>query len=552
MARGHSLQSVPIPRFPRARFNLSHSVTTSMDVGTLYPIDWQEVVPGDIFKCRAFDVSRVTSSFLKPVMDNLYLDVYHFFVPHRLVYDDFEKVFGNPNPSAYTDNELAEIPMVSGPSIQSGSIADYLGLPVTASIPNENPVSLLPFRSFALIYDKYFRNENTTDEIFVQKGATQPSEVLNNNVFGPNNYTGKPPKVNKYKDYFTSCVPNPQKGGPVSIGLAGNAPVVTTSSNSVRNPSAPPLKFAGTGLPSWIGGKDSALFIEGSGNPVGSLYVPATNTDHQLGGYNLFPVNLEADLSASTGVSVDDLRLAFAYQKMLERDAIYGSRYNEYLYGHFGVHIPDAYLQFPQYLGGGRTPLNIVQVAQTSQGTEESPLGNVGAYSWTNGRTGYSRKFNEHGIIMTVACLRYRHTYQQGIAKKWRRRVREDFYDPLFSTIGQQPVYTTELYGMSTVNKNTVFGYREAWSELRNIPNTISGEMRSGVSNSLDIWHFADNYSSAPTLSQSFTEETPVYVDRTLSVPSSSQDNFILNFYFDMSAVRKMPVYSMPSLIDHH
>lgn len=545
MARGHSLQSVPVPRFPRARFNLSHSVTTSMDVGTLYPIDWQEVVPGDIFKCRAFDVSRVTSSFLKPVMDNLYLDVYHFFVPHRLVYDDFEKVFGNPNPSAYTDNELAEIPMVSGPAVQPGSIADYLGLPVNASIPNENPVSLLPFRSFALIYDKYFRNENTTDEIFVQKGAQQPSEVLNNKVFGPNNYTGKPPKVNKYKDYFTSCVPNPQKGAPVSFNIAGLAPVIPQNQQvPVQDTSSPPVSLR---LYGGIQPPQSLLGANGAGN-FSTVNSPGVTTV----GSPVYPSNLFADLSESSAVTVDDLRLAFAYQKMLERDAIYGSRYNEYLYGHFGVHIPDAYIQFPQYLGGGRTPLNIVQVAQTSQGTEESPLGNVGAYSWTNGRTGYSRKFNEHGIIMTVACLRYRHTYQQGIAKKWRRRVREDFYDPLFSTIGQQPVYTTELYGMSTVNKDAVFGYREAWSELRNIPNTISGEMRSGVSNSLDIWHFADNYSSAPTLSQSFTEETPIYVDRTLSVPSSSQDNFILNFYFDMSAVRKMPVYSMPSLIDHH
>ena len=544
MARGHSLQNVPIPRFPRARFNLSHSVTTSMDVGTLYPIDWQEVVPGDIFKCRAFDVSRVTSSFLKPVMDNLYLDVYHFFVPHRLVYDNFEKVFGNPNPSAYTDNELAEIPMVSGPAIQPGSIADYLGLPVGASIPNENPVSLLPFRSFALIYDKYFRNENTTDEIYVQKGAMQRSEMLNNNAFGPNNYTGKPPKVNKYKDYFTSCVPNPQKGAPVTFNLGDQAVVRTSDSELVTGPQE---QMALTNAYNGSVTVGEHPLVVG----FGGLRFDAASFSGTIAA-GLYPNNLYADLSSANAISVDDLRLAFAYQKMLERDAIYGSRYNEYLYGHFGVHIPDAYIQFPQYLGGGRTPLNIVQVAQTSQGTEESPLGNVGAYSWTNGRTGYSRKFNEHGIIMTVACLRYRHTYQQGIAKKWRRRVREDFYDPLFSTIGQQPVYTTELYGMSTVGKDTVFGYREAWSELRNIPNTISGEMRSGISNSLDIWHFADNYSSAPTLSQSFTEETPVYVDRTLSVPSSSQDNFILNFYFDMSAVRKMPVYSMPSLIDHH
>lgn len=541
MARGHSLQNVPIPRFPRARFNLSHSVTTSMDVGTLYPIDWQEVVPGDVFKCRAFDVSRVTSSFLKPVMDNLYLDVYHFFVPHRLVYDDFEKVFGNPNPSAYTDNALEEIPMGYG-SVNAGSVGDYLGLPIGA-ISQSNPVSLLPFRSFALIYDKYFRNENTTDEIYIQKKGFSLSELFGNNDFGPNSYCGKLPKVNKYKDYFTSCVPNPQKGAPVTFNLGTQADIRTSTNRLVKG-AQEPVRFANGATGDMSFGQHEAIFGVGA-----SLAFNPADYSGTVGA-GLYPVNLYADLANANAISVDDLRLAFAYQKMLERDAIYGSRYNEYLYGHFGVHIPDAYIQFPQYLGGGRTPLNIVQVAQTSQGTEESPLGNVGAYSWTNGRTGYSRKFKEHGLVMTVACLRYRHTYQQGIAKKWRRKVREDFYDPLFSTIGQQPVYTSELY--LTAAADTVFGYREAWSELRSIPNTISGEMRSAATNSLDIWHFADNYASAPTLSQSFTEETPAYVDRTLSVPSSSQDNFILNFYFDMSAVRKMPVYSMPSLIDHH
>ena len=541
MARGHSLQNVPIPRFPRARFNLSHSVTTSMDVGTLYPIDWQEVVPGDVFKCRAFDVSRVTSSFLKPVMDNLFLDVYHFFVPHRLVYDDFEKVFGNPNPSAYTDNALEEVPMTYG-EVKSGSVGDYLGLPL-GSISQKSPVSVLPFRSFALIYDKYFRNENTTDEIYIQKKGFSLSELLGESAFAPNSYCGKLPKVNKYKDYFTSCVPNPQKGAPVGFNLGTYAPVVP------RNQQIAPLtdNDPQVSLRTYTGSTVSQAILGAASNS--NLYT-VTAPAATIFGASVYPSNLYADLTDTSAITVDDLRLAFAYQKMLERDAIYGSRYNEYLYGHFGVHIPDAYIQFPQYLGGGRTPLNIVQVAQTSQGTEESPLGNVGAYSWTNGRTGYSRKFKEHGLVMTVACLRYRHTYQQGIAKKWRRKVREDFYDPLFSTIGQQPVYTTELYAKA--GPEAVFGYREAWSELRNIPNTISGEMRSGVTNSLDIWHFADNYSSVPTLSQSFTEETSAYVDRTLSVPSSSQNNFILNFYFDMSAVRKMPVYSMPSLIDHH
>ena len=543
MAFGHSLQSVPIPRFPRARFNLSHSVTTSMDVGTLYPIDWQEVLPGDVFKCRAFDVSRVTSSFLKPVMDNLLLDVYHFHIPYRLVYDNFEKVFGNPNPSAYIDSALEEIPMTYG-EVKPGSVADYLGLPI-GSISQSSPVSVLPFRCFALIYDKYFRNENTTDEIYIQKKGFSLSELIGDQKFSPNSYCGRLPKVNKYKDYFTSCVPNPQKGAPVTFSLGERADVRTANEQLLTSGLNPLMMKT---VPNGVAYSDTALLSVDSS--LGGVRPVVSPTVTQAGPSYLAPVNLYADLSSANAISVDDLRLAFAYQKMLERDAIYGSRYNEYLYGHFGVHIPDAYIQFPQYLGGGRTPLNIVQVAQTSQGTEESPLGNVGAYSWTNGRTGYSRKFKEHGIVMTVACLRYRHTYQQGIAKKWRRKVREDFYDPLFSTIGQQPVYTTELYAQAS--SQIVFGYREAWSELRNIPNTISGEMRSGVTNSLDIWHFADNYSSSPTLSQSFTEETPSYVDRTLSVPSSSQDNFILNFYFDMSAVRKMPVYSMPSLIDHH
>lgn len=547
MARGHSLQNVPIPRFPRARFNLSHSVTTSMDVGTLYPIDWQEVVPGDVFKCRAFDVSRVTSSFLKPVMDNLFLDVYHFFVPHRLVYDNFEKVFGNPNPSAYTDNALEEVPMTYG-SVDAGSVGDYLGLPL-GSISQNDPVSVLPFRSFALIYDKYFRNENTTDEIYVQKKGFSLSELLGNLDFAPNSYCGKLPKVNKYKDYFTSCVPTPQKGAPVGFSLGTQAVIKTSPSDLYIDATPEALHFRRTDGSTLVSGSWYGVGAVGNGLYTGTSALNSISSPG-VTPWQVYPSNLYADLTDTNAITVDDLRLAFAYQKMLERDAIYGSRYNEYLYGHFGVHIPDAYIQFPQYLGGGRTPLNIVQVAQTSQGTEESPLGNVGAYSWTNGRTGYSRKFDEHGLVMTVACLRYRHTYQQGVSKKWRRKVREDFYDPLFSTIGQQPVYTTELYAKA--GPEAVFGYREAWSELRNIPNNISGEVRSGVTNSLDIWHFADNYSSAPTLSQSFTEETPAYVDRTLSVPSSSQDNFILNFYFDMSAVRKMPVYSMPSLIDHH
>ena len=315
------------------------------------------------------------------------MDRYHFFIPYRLVYDNFEKVFGNPNPSAYTDNELEEIPMGYG-SVYAGSIGDYLGLPIGA-VPQNNPVSVLPFRAFALIYDKYFRNENTTDEIYIQKKGFSLSELFGNNDFGPNSYCGKLPKVNKYKDYFTSCVPTPQKGAPVGFNLGTYAPVVP------RNQQIDPLTVNDppVSLSTYTGSNFGSVILGVSGNS--SLYTVSTPAATNFGA-SVYPSNLYADLTDTSAITVDDLRLAFAYQKMLERDAIYGSRYNEYLYGHFGVHIPDAYIQFPQYLGGGRTPLNIVQVAQTSQGTEESPLGNVGAYSWTNGRTGFSRKFNEH------------------------------------------------------------------------------------------------------------------------------------------------------------
>lgn len=543
----YSFSNVPVIKYSRSRFDLSHGVKTSANVGTLYPFDIQEVYPGDTFKVKTACVSRLTSQFLRPVMDNLFLDTYHFFVPSRLLYDKFVNIFGENTESAWANTKEYKVPQVTG-TVQPGTVGDYLGLPVNMSIKD---VSVLPFRAFAKVYDEFFRDQNTVQPMHLQKGEKASSESFNNNAWGPNNYFGKLPKVAKLHDYFTSALPAPQKGSAVSAQLIGDIPVVTRELGVPDTYlSDTPLRFRTT---SGSGGgaqpiPPNKFFSTGGSN--GDLEYGSGVTGFSVEGAVL-PSNLWADGSKSEPVTVNDLRYAFAYQKMLERDARSGSRYVEYLAAHFGVMAGDGRLQRAEFLGGKRSPISITQVTQTTgSDSDTAPLGQVGAFSLSGSKSRYVKGFVEHGFVVSVFCIRQFHTYQQGVERFWTRSKREQFYDRVFANIGEQPIYKTELYG--SAGEDDVFGYGEAWADLRFRPNKVSGQMRSGITNSLDIWHFADKYSNAPTLTPSFIEETPQYVDRTITVESTSQDQFILDFYIQNIAYRSLPTYSVPSLIDHN
>ncbi len=536
----------------RSTFDRSASVKTSFNAGDIVPFFLEEVLPGDTFNVKSSKVVRM-QTLLTPMMDNVYLDTYYFFVPNRLVWKHWKEFNGENTESAWIPQTTYEVPQITSPADTGwvvGTIADYFGIPT--GVPNLS-VSALPFRAYALIMNEWFRDQNLSDPLVVPDDDATVAGVNTGTFVSDVAKGGKPYIAAKYHDYFTSCLPAPQKGPDVTIPVAGGATgsAIPVYSLSETHPTSVDGFTAG-GMHFSSGYLGESYFV--TSNSTGSKSAAAVVNAGGAGNY--LPDNLYAIGDSTIQMaSINALRMAFQIQKLYERDARGGSRYIEILKSHFGVTSPDARLQRPEYLGGNRVPININQVIQQS-GTgsgSSTPQGTVvGMSQTTDTHSDFIKSFTEHGFIIGVMVARYDHTYQQGLDRLWSRKDRFDYYWPVFANIGEQAVKNKEIYAQGNAEDDEVFGYQEAWADYRYKPNRVTGEMRSAYAQSLDVWHLADDYSSRPSLSDSWIREDKTNIDRVLAVTSANSNQFFADIYVQNRATRPMPMYSVPGLIDHH
>lgn len=531
----------------RSRFERSNEYKTAYNTGDLIPAYCDEVLPGDTITMDFNHVTRMTTP-IAPVMDEAAMDVYAFFVPCRLIWNHWREFWGENNSTHWEQPVEYEIPSINAPSggWNVGSLADYLGIPTGIELEGVNH---LPFRAYAKIVNDWFRDENLKDPCYITMDETT---VTGKNKGQSYDYVtdiecgAAPFKVAKWHDYFTSALPEPQKGPDVNIPLGATAPVIGIDPNITGETVDPNLK-------------ENKLYAKLFSS--GTTYVGGYKDDGtKIGATTGDLVGLATDLSEATAATINQLRQAFAVQRFYEAQARGGSRYIEFIKNIFGVTSPDARQQRSEYLGGKRFPINMDQVLQTSATDLTSPQGNTAAFSCTiNSDNLFTYSATEHGYLFVLTCIRTNHSYQQGLNKMWLRKKWTDFYVPQFANLGEMPIYNAEIYAQDSdvVDADTgeivneeVFGYQEAWAEYRYKPNMITGKLRSTASGSLDIWHYADYYTELPKLSGEWIDETEANIQRTLAVQDEPQ--FIMDSYFKSTWTRVMPLYSVPGLLDHH
>ena len=530
----------------RSTFRRDHSVKLSFNVGDVIPFYVDEVLPGDTFQLKTSMVARL-QTLLTPMMDNLYLDTYFYFVPNRIVWQHWRELMGENTQSAWIPSVEYSVPQVTAPSggWSIGSIADYMGIPT--GVENLS-VNALPFRAYALVMNEWFRDENLSDPLNIPVDDATLAGSNGTNYITDVVKGGMPFKAAKFHDYFTSALPAPQKGPDVTIPVSSGAnyPVVPLP-NSVPGGLIKDQIYNASFIHGTPGLATLGFLENGQQDPT---YAGGSRSTGYPIINNLWAIN-DGSVSAAT---INQLRMAFQIQKLYEKDARGGTRYIEILKSHFGVTSPDARLQRPEYLGGNRIPVNINQVVQSSATQSDgTPLGDTAAFSVTTDIHGdFIKSFVEHGFVIGIMVARYDHTYQQGLERFWSRRDRLDYYFPVFANIGEQPILNKEIYAQGTAQDDEVFGYQEAWADYRYKPSRVAGEMRSKAPTSLDVWHLADEYTQLPKLSDAWIREDKTNVDRVLAVTSTVSNQMFADLYIQCKATRPMPVYSIPGLIDHH